>query len=359
MSQNSIDSNSWTSFFADFSRSLAALFIGLLIGCLIAATVGESPFLVLNAIVDGAIGSAYDRGMTLYYWSILLASGLSVAIPLSAGVFNIGGEGQMTIGALCAAITGVFISIENPVVAGFAAIAAAILGAMFWGMIAAAIRSFRGGHEVISSIMLNFIASALSAWIVINFIQAKDSQNPETSEILPAFQLQKIASFDHAPVTTALVWVILAAFLFMIAQNRSRAGIRLKSVLESPDAADVAGYNVANVRFWAFTFGAACSGLAGATMVLADSFRFRVDMIEGFGFLGIPVALLGRGKASGVATAAFLMAFLHHGASNLDLESSKVNRDLAQIMEAIVVICVVLLPAWKSIIKKVRGDLSI
>ena len=340
-------------FLKDFTRAVFALVVGLGLGCLLALLAGESPTLVLSAIIDGAFGSSYDRGMTLYYWTILVASGLSVAIPLQAGVFNIGSEGQITMGALCAALAGIYIPALHPFIAASVALVCACVGAFAWGAVAGYIRSYRGGHEVISSIMLNFIASAVSAWLVINHIQATDSQNPETPEIGLSYQLSKFSSFDHAPVTSSVFWMAGAVVLFAVLMRWSRARIRLKAVRQSPDAAEVAGYSVAKTRFWAFSLGAACCGLAGAAMVMSDAFRYRVDMSEGFGFLGIPVALLGKGRALGVVAAAFLMAFLHHGASNLDLESALVNRDLAQVMEAVVVACVVLLPAL-GVIKKWR-----
>jgi simple sugar transport system permease protein len=129
--------------------------------------------------------------------------------------------------------------------------------------------------------------------------------------------------------------------MFWVVMQKTRVGLWLKTVNQSPDAAYVAGYRVALIRFWVFFMGSAVCGLAGAAMVLGESGRFRLDMSEGFGFLGIPVALLGRGRPLGVVFSAFLFAALHHGASALDIEATKVTRDLAQVIAAIVVLFVV------------------
>ena len=142
-------------------------------------------------------------------------------------------------------------------------------------------------------------------------------------------------------MTNAILISLAAVLIFWVVSRFSVWGFRLKSVRESEMAAAVAGIRVEQVRFWVFVAGGGAAGLAGAAMVLGDAGRFRMDMSDGFGLMGIPVALLGKGKPLGVLLSALLFAALHHGATALDLEATHVNRDLAEVIQALVVIVVV------------------
>jgi general nucleoside transport system permease protein len=328
--------------FSSLMMSLLAVSVGLVLGGILAAFAGESPLHVIQVIVTGAFGTPYDVGMVLYYSSLLIGTGLAVAIPFQAGIFNIGAEGQTLMGAMAAALAGAYAPAWWPLwLAVPSAFFAAMVAAGLWGGIAGAIRAFRGGHEVIGSIMLNFVAAGLTGWLVVEKFQATETQNPETAMIQDSFRLIPFESFGGAPVTSAIFVALFAAFIFWLVLEKSRMGLRLKAVRQSPEAAVVAGFDVNQVRFWAFTMGSAACGIAGAAMVLGASGRFRMEMSDGFGFLGIPVALLGRGRPMGIIMAAFLFAGLHHGASALDLEATKVTRDLAQVIEALVVLSVI------------------
>lgn len=334
-----------------------SLFTGLGLGCLLGWWAGERPDRIVWIILDGAFGTPYDVGMVLYFTTILIATGLAVAIPLQAGIFNIGGEGQVLLGAFAAGIVGAYVPDNTPhVIAIMCSIVAAVIASGLWGSFSGWVRAYRGGHEVISSIMMNFVAAGLTSWLVVSYLQAADSQNAELPSIKEAFKLWKVPIFDGAPVTVALALSAIAVGIFWLAVNRLSSGFRMKVVRQSPEAALVAGYNPRRLIFWAFTCGSAVCGIAGAVMVLGESWRFRVDMADGFGFLGIPVALLGRGRPMGVLCAAVLFAVLHHGAGLLDIESDKVGRDLAQVIEAVVVLSVVALPPLFRRIQREPGS---
>jgi len=322
--------------------ALMAVGVGILMGGVLVWIVGEDPVKAILIIFEGAFGTAYDLGMVLYFATILIATGLSVAIPSQTGNFNIGAEGQTLMGALAAGVVGAYGPANLPHGTCLTlAILAALLASGLWGAIAAAIRSYRGGHEVIASIMLNFIAAGVSGWLVVTYFQAPDSQNPETITVPEVFQLHRFDSFDGAPATMAIFIALAFAFCFWLVLERMRPGFVMKAVKQSPEAAIVAGYSPNKAMFWSFTIGSAMCGLAGAVMVLGESWRFRLEISDGFGFLGIPVALLGRSRPLGVVLSAFLFASLHHGSSLLDIESTKIGRDLAQVIEAIVVLSVV------------------
>lgn len=333
-------------FIYEIAVILTSVAAGLLLGCLVAWCVGEEPFNVIKIIWDGAFGTPYDVGMVIYFMSILIATGLSVAIPFHCGKFNIGAEGQTLMGAFAAGLVGVYAPDHIPrFLAVLMSFACAICASGFWGALAAAIRAFRGGHEVISSIMLNFLAAGLTSWFVVAFFQAPDSQNPEMRSIQDGFKLSRFSFFDGAPVTITIFLVLIFVFIFWVVLEKMSSGYRMKVIRQSPPAALLAGYNEKKIIFWSFTLGSCLCGAAGAVMVLGESWRFRLEMSDGFGFLGIAVALLGRAQPMGIVFSAFLFSVLHHGSSLLDIESSKIGRDLAQVIEALVVLSVVALPA--------------
>lgn len=324
-----------------FFKPLLFALIGLALGGVIAALAGEDPLNILRIIVMGVIGTPYDLGLTVYYASILICTGLAVALPFRAGTFNIGGEGQVAVGALSVAAFALIVGDRLP--SGLAlilGILAAFLGGAVWGAVIGWIRAWRGGHEVISSIMMNFIAAGLTGWLTLNYFRATDSQIPETSEIANVWRWTKWEDFGGAPVTSLTVVCLLVAIVLGVLLKYTATGYQIKAVQQSPDAARIAGISVAKVRFWTLTIAGGIAGLAGAVMVLGNTGRFRMDMSEGFGFLGIPVALLGRGNPYGVVISAILFAILHHGSSALDIEATHVGRDLAQVIEALVVIVV-------------------
>src|SRR5439155_8911021 len=155
-------------------------FAGLCLGLAVTWIAGENPCHVFKILCLGAFGSPYDFGMTLFYATPLVFTGLSVAVAFQAGLFNIGAEGQLTLGALAAAAIGALWprvpSPLAPILAGFAA----ILCGTVWGGIPGWLRARRGSHEVINTIMLNFIAAGLASYVALYVLKNPESQNPET-----------------------------------------------------------------------------------------------------------------------------------------------------------------------------------
>src|SRR6202521_1938567 len=142
-----------------FAQPILAVALGLTVGLAVTWIAGENPWHVLKILGKGAFGSRYDFGMTLFYSTPLIFTGLSVAVAFHAGIFNIGAEGQLTLGALAAAVVGAgWRGLRSPVAPGLAVLAAVLAGT-FWGPIPGWLRARRGSHHVINTIMLNFIAA--------------------------------------------------------------------------------------------------------------------------------------------------------------------------------------------------------
>ena len=321
-------------------KPLTSIFLGLFLGLMVTRIAGEDPWNVLQILIQSAFGSKYDFGMTLFYATPLIFTGLSVSFAFHAGLFNIGAEGQLAFGALAAAALGIwFPEIPAPWAPLLAGMAAAFAGGV-WGAIPGWLRAKRGSHEVINTIMLNFIAAGLTSWITLYILKDPETQNPETAMVPKNFLVQQLTYFDQAPVSTALFLALLAAVLVWFFLWKTVLGYEIRAVGQSETAARAAGINAGKVRIIAMCVAGALAGLVGVSEVLGNAERFRIGFSPGYGFIGIAVALLGRNKPSGIVAAALLFGALHKGTSDLDLETENVTRDLSLILQALVILCV-------------------
>lgn len=321
-------------------QPVLSVVLGLALGLAITWIAGESPWNVLKIIARGAFGSSYDLGMTLFYATPLIFTGLSVAVVFQAGLFNIGAEGQLTMGALAAAAIGAEWSQCPIILAPVFGVAAAAIAGGFWGAIPGWLRARRGSHEVINTIMLNFIAVGISSYVTLHWLKNPDSQNPETRSIGDNYLLHQFAIFGGAPVSLALPIGLLCAALVWLLLWRTPFGFELRAVGESEPAARSAGIDAARIRVWAFVLGGGLAGLVGVAEVLGNSGRFKVGFSAEYGFTGIAVALLGRNHPAGVVLSALLFGALHKGAEDLDLETEHVTREVGLMLQALIIMSV-------------------
>jgi general nucleoside transport system permease protein len=335
-------------------QPILAVALGLAVGLGITWTAGENPWHVLQILIKSAFGSGYDIGMTLFYTTPLIFTGLAVAVPFQAGLFNIGAEGQLTLGALAAAAVGaLWPGVPSPLAPLFACLAAFLAGSV-WGAIPGWLRARRGSHEVINTIMLNFIAAGIASYVTLYMLKNPDSQNPETRPIGAGYVLHQFAVFGGAPVSTALPLAILVAFLVWILLRRTVIGYEMRAVGQSESAARAAGIDSGKMRIIALSLAGGLAGLVGVGEVLGNAGKFRMGFSPEFGFIGIAVALLGRNQPAGVVASALLFGALHKGTADLDMETEHVTRDLSLILQALVILSVSAEGLW-SWMKK-RGE---
>ena len=302
--------------FFGFFRPFISITIGLTLGLLIAQAAGENPWHVLQILFKGAFGSQYDFGMTLFYATPLIFTGLSVSIAFQSGLFNIGAEGQLTIGALAAAAVGIwFPNFPSPMAPLFAGLAAFTGGAL-WGAIPGWLRAKRGAHEVISTIMLNFIAIGLTSWATLYVLKNPHTQNPETMGIGESYVIPTFSFFDGAPVNFALIIALIVAVLFWGFSRKTILGYEIRAVGQNEAAARVAGIDPGKIRILAMFLAGGLAGLVGVNEVLGAAGRFKIGFSPGYGFTGIAVALLGRNRPIGVIASALLFGALHKGSLN-------------------------------------------
>jgi ABC-type uncharacterized transport system permease subunit len=333
-----------------FLKSCLGATAGLILGLLVCKFAGESPVKILQVLFQSSFGSGYDFGMTLFYTAPFILTGLAVAIPFRAGLFNIGAEGQLTIGALCAAASGMIAPhLSSPVLAITFATLCAFIGGGLWGMIAGFLKAKRGSHEVITTIMLNFIAAGVSAYFVLYVMNDPTSSQPESVALPDAYILKPYAIFNGAPMGN-LFWVLIlltVAIWFYLKQ--SRWGYQLKAMGENELAAETFG--ISRNRMWMSSMFVAggLAGLVGVVEVLGNSHRFKIGFSADYGFVGIAVALVARGNVLGIIPAALLFGILQKGSGSLDLETDKITRDLSYIVEGLIILGVASDGLWDGI----------
>jgi simple sugar transport system permease protein len=335
-------------------QPVLAVALGLAVGLGVTSAAGENPWHVLMILGKGAFGSGYDFGMTLFYATPLIFTGLSVAVAFHAGLFNIGAEGQLTLGALAAAAVGaVWPSLGSPLAPVLAGLAAVLAGTL-WGAIPGWLRARRGSHEVINTIMLNFVAAGLASYVALYVLKNPDSQNPETRPIGAGYLIHKFGIFGGAPVSLALPLAVLAAILVWVLLWRTVLGFEIRAVGQSESAARAAGIDPGRIRIMAMCLAGGLAGLVGVGEVLGNAGKFRVGFSPEYGFIGIAVALLGRNQPAGVVVAALLFGALHKGAAALDLETEHVTQELSLVLQALIILSVSAEGLWSWMNRRER-----
>ena len=321
-----------------------------LYGALIAeqTQIRENPIQVYNALFTAALSNRDGWGNVLYRATPLIFTGLAVALAFQCGLFNIGGEGQMVMGGFAITWIGfTFTKLPAFLLIPFCIIGGALVGAM-WATIPGYLKARRGVHEVVTTIMLNWIAVAFTQYLTMAY-KPKESWIPHTHKIAESAQLSRLAEYLNAiginfpksnllntAVLLAICTVIFAAFLL----KRTKLGYEIRSVGLNPTAAECAGISVAKNTVLAMAISGAIAGLAGVNQVMGYKHRFRYGVFEGLGFDGIGVAFIGRNSPFGVVLAALLFGILDHGGLAIDV-STRVPREIVLVLKAAILIFVI------------------
>lgn len=290
---------------------LLALVVGavaLLAGAV--ALAGASPALAFTTLVKGSLGTPAAIAGTLRETTPLLIAGLAVFLALRAGLFNIGVEGQLIVGAIACAYVG--LKVPGPVGIVLGTLAAMAAGAL-WALPAGLIRAYRNGHEVITTIMLNNVAGLLTTALVAGPLRAPGQESTTTADLSTSTRLP--ALYNHPPVTisSGLVVGVIVAIALAVWLSRTVAGFELQAVGANASAARFAGISPEKVMVRAMLASGAIAGLGGAVQVLAYEGRFYSGFSPGYGFDGLGIALLAGGTAYGVLPAALLFGILAKG----------------------------------------------
>lgn len=351
---------------------LIAVIAAFLVGGLVVLAIGDNPFMVYRLMFSSAFGF-YDAlgnftfdnwGYTLFYATPLIFTGLAVALAFKCGLLNIGAEGQLYAGAFAAAWIGItFAKLPGFVLVLLAMLAAMLMGAV-WGAIPGLLKAKFGSHEVINTIMMNFIAVGLISYLTQRFYKAPGDPIMQTVEIAKQGHLARVHAFfppfpERIPLNIAFLLALLAAFLVWLFLWRTKWGFEIRAVGSNPLAAEYGGISVSRQIVLAMALSGALAGMVGINEVLGYRYRYYHDFSPGYGFTGIAVALLGRNHPVGIVLAAILFGALIRGGLFVDIFTDKVSKDLVQVLQAIIILFVAMealfrsglkqwLPAWAS-----------
>jgi ABC-type uncharacterized transport system permease subunit len=316
---------------------IVALLIAMLVGDLLILSFGQSPAAVYRLLLEGTWGNAYGFGQVLYKATMLTFTGLSVAIGLRAGLFNIGAESQLAAGGFAAALLGLALPAGLPalLVLPLYIVAAALAGGGV-GAIPGVLKARFGAHEVITTIMLNFIVLALLNYLISAKFNVEDTLH--TAEIesgaLPRLS-DWFSAFHGSAANSVLILALLAVVAAWWFLFRTRAGYELRAVGLQPHAAEYGGVNVGGVWWRAMAIAGALAGLGGLNYVLGYKHYYEEGFNAGAGFLGIAVALVGRSHPVGIVIAAILFATLSQGGLAVN---ALVPKQMVDVLQAVVII---------------------
>ena len=234
-------------------------------------------------------------------------------------------------------------------------ILAAFVGGALWGSIAGFLKAYRGSHEVIVTIMLNFISYALVGFCILHIFKNPLSQNPESAEIGSSYFIPGLGKISElAPVNSAFLLAILTAFLVWILLFKTSWGFELRLVGSKPETAKRAGIRINRRIIQAMCLSGGLAGLVAVNEIMGSSHKFRDQFSNGYGFMGIAVALLGRNRPFGIVVAALVFGALQKGSLELEIDTEKITRDLAGVMEGLIILFVASESFWLNFRTRIR-----
>ena len=301
---------------------LAIVFAGLITSLVLLVT-GAPPLATLGAMAEYGV-QPRSIGLALNLASGFYLSALAVAIGFRMNLFNIGVDGQYRLAALVAAGVGGAITLPAPLHVAVILLVAMLVGAA-WASIAGLLKVRRGVSEVISTIMLNAIATALGFWLLNKerlAVEVAGSNNIGTRPLGPSAQVPGLAIIPGTPlkVDGLIILAVAMGVLYYVVLNRTRFGFNLRATGRSEPAAVASGVNVKRMILVTMALSGAVAGLAGMPNLLGESYSYSLNFPPGLGFTGIAIALLGRNNAVGIAFGALLCAFLEVSAKIMQIQ---------------------------------------
>lgn len=338
---------------------VVAVIAAFIVGGIIILLIGDNPITAYSLLLTNSFGSIRDIGWTLHYATPLIFTGLAVAVAFRCGLLNIGAEGQLYVAAFAAAWVGIkfggvttkvvgegtaFADLPALVLVPMCMLAAIVVGGI-WGAIPGVLRAKFGSHEVINTIMLNFIGIALVAYFTQYWFKVPGDPIQRTTEIGHAAELPKLNQFftfipHDVPLNVAfLIALIMCAAVFVFLW-KTKWGYELRAVGENPSAAEYGGISPKKQIILAMTLSGMLAGMVGIGEVQGTRHHFESGFSADWGFLGIAVALLGRNHPLGVLIAAIFFGVLLRGEIFVDAFTRYVSKDLGWVLQAIIILFV-------------------
>ncbi|MDV7270743.1 ABC transporter permease [Thioclava sp. A2] len=324
---------------------LISLLLAAVISAIVILAIGQDPWEAVSVMVQGALGSSYGWGYTLYYTTSFIFTGLAVTVAFHASQFNIGGEGQAQLGGLGVAL--VCLSVPWPhwaLALPAAMIGAALFGAA-WAAIPAYLQAKRGSHIVITTIMFNYIASALIVYLLVEVLRPAGQMDPASARFPAGAALPTLHDIPglnliftrKVPANITFFVAVAACFGVWLLLWRTRLGYEIRAFGKSERAAIYAGISPVKVIMVSMLISGGLAGLMAINNVMGEAERLLQNSAEGAGFIGIAVALMGRNHPFGVFLAALLFGFLYQGGAEMGLWTS-IPIELRLLLQGLVIL---------------------
>src|SRR5829696_5502538 len=281
---------------------LLNLAAAIALSAILLIAIGEDPLQAVQIIAEGAFGQAEGLGYTLFYATNFIFTGLAFAVAYHAGLFNIGAEGQAYVAGLGVAFVCLYLDfLPRPLIIILAAIAAGTCGAA-WAFIPGYLQAKRGSHVVITTIMFNFIASALMVYLLVDVLKPPTSMSPESAQFPPDTLLPMVHDLwkpfgfelEFSRLNISFLLALAAAVATWLLVWKTRLGYEIRTVGHNPVAAVYAGISPQRITIIAMLISGGVAGLMAINVLMGDQQRLVLDYTSGAGFVGIAVALMGR-----------------------------------------------------------------
>lgn len=319
-----------------FLVSIVSVLLSLVIAGIIIKFAGKSPIAAYGSLLNGAFGSARSIANTLAKATPLMFVGLSCALAAHAGLINIGGEGQLYIGALFAVIVPLTLEGTPPVIV----IPLSFIMAMAGGALAGAVPGFfkarYGINEVIVAIMLNYIAELFTSYLVSGPMRG-DAWVAQSAQIAPQYRLSIL--LKNSSLSTAIIIALVVAGMLYFFLWKTKKGFELRCVGSNHFAAEAVGIRPRRFIFLAMCSSGALAGLTGAAEVLGSYGRFIDGFSPGFGFTALAVAVLGRNRPLGTIVTAILFGALSAGSVTMSRKEG-ISTDISLLIQGLVILFV-------------------
>jgi ABC-type uncharacterized transport system permease subunit len=295
---------------------------------------GTSPIDGFTALIAGSLGGRSQIGETLVATSALLFPSLGVALAFRAGLFNIGAEGQLLVGGMLAGAAGAAMTLPAPI----AILIMLLLGALgggLWGAIAGWMKAKLGSSEIISTLMLNFVAQYVTLYLVNGPLKSPNAQGAETAWLPTNYWLPTLIPDTRLSIGILIGVAIAIALQFVL--TRTVPGFALRAAGEAPEAARRNGINLSRLTWVTLAVSGAIAGLGGATIVTGELHRFNTALSPGYGFIAIAVALVGDLDPLKVCLASFFFGILEAGGLAMQA-SAQVPKDAIHVIEGLIIL---------------------
>ena len=323
-----------------------AILTAVILGGIIIKVVNGDPIAAFQGLIQGAFGSPSALSETAVWATPYIFAGLAVAFAFKGGLFNIGAEGQIALGAVFAALIGYALPgwlhtslppyIHIPLAVGMGMLAGAI-----WAGIPGALKAYTGGHEVINTIMMNYIALNLTSFLLNGPMRDPDplDLSARTPEIAPSARIPPLFNIPGMRVHWGFVLALVVAVIIWWILWKTTLGFEIRTVGANPDAAKYAGINVKRTIIITMAISGALAGLAGAIEVTALNYRHELGFSTGYGFDAIAIALLGKTNPYGVILAAILFGAMRNGATRMQF-LTQIPTDIISVIQALILLFV-------------------